>query len=426
MPNCESDAVDCDTKQTLMPIDEALQLLLAKASPVRETEMLPLNEALGRILAEDINSQIMVPPSDNSAMDGYAVRSADLPADVETRLPISQRIPAGVMGDALAPGSAARIFTGAPIPPGADAVVMQEVCRLANDADDKHTPTVIISGPVEPGKNIRKAGEDIQSGETILKAGVKLRPQDLGLAASVGVNQVSVYKRLRVGIFFTGDELREPGEPLEPGQIYNSNRYTLRGLLQGLGCEIFDLGIVEDTLESTRQAIREAADNADLVMSSGGVSVGEEDYVRIALEELGQLDLWRINIKPGKPLAFGQVNSSVADAPVPFLGMPGNPVSVFATFCILARPFILKKQGASDTTANSFMAQADFDWPKPGKRQEYMRARFESGMLELYPNQGSGILASTSWANGLAIIPANTTISEDDLVEFIPYSELLN
>ncbi len=421
MTDCGCDDMDCDANQALIPIDEALTLLLDKATVTAKTEILPLNKALGRILAQDLSSAIMVPPSDNSAMDGYAIRTADLSADTQTLLPVSQRIPAGMMGTALKPGTAARIFTGAPIPPGADAVVMQEVCTLIERENDQ--THVQINASVLPGQNIRKAGEDINTGDTILHSGTTLKPQDIGLAASVGIANIKVYKRLRVGIFFTGDELREPGETLGPGQIYNSNRYTLRGMLEKLGCEIVDLGIVEDTLQATKAALTEAASKTDMVMSSGGVSVGEEDYVRIALEQLGQLDLWRINVKPGKPLAFGQITT--ANGNIPFLGMPGNPVSVFATFCIFARPFILHKQGASETRANSFMVPADFTWHKPGKRHEYVRTRIEHGKLKLFPHQGSGVLTSTSWANGLALIPANSTVNKGDPLTFIPFSELL-
>ncbi len=411
MTACGCDDIGCDSGQRLMPIDDALALLLNSAGPPGQTETLPLTEAQGRILAEDLSSAINVPPHDNSAMDGYAVRSSDLADATEKRLPVSQRIPAGKMGSELQPGTAARIFTGAPIPAGADAVVMQEICKPDGDA-------VIISGPVPVGENIRRAGEDITKGDQILQAGTKLKPQDIGLAASVGIGEITVYKRLRVGIFFTGDELREPGEPLLPGQIYNSNRHTMRGLLEKLACEIIDLGTVKDTLEATKDAMQQAASQADLVMTSGGVSVGEEDYIRIALEELGQLDMWRINIKPGKPLAFGNINGT------PFLGMPGNPVSVFATFCIFARPFILKKQGMSETTANSFNVPADFEWNKAGNRHEYVRARVDNGKIHLYPHQGSGVLTSTSWANGLAFIPANTTVKPGDIIAFTPFSEL--
>jgi molybdopterin molybdotransferase len=407
---------NCDTKQTLMPVDQALELLLNNAIPDGETEVLDLIDAGGRILAEDICSSINVPPADNSAMDGYAVRSADFNGNERKSLPISQRICAGSVGTVLEENTAARIFTGASIPAKADAVIMQEVCEVEGD-------NVIISGPIIAGKNLRKAGEDIAIGDTILKVGDKLKPQDLGLAASVGIAKLKVYRRLRVGIFFTGDELREPNEKLNPGQIYNSNRYMLRGLLQNLGCEIIDLGIVEDTLEATRNAMREAAEKSDLVMTSGGVSVGEEDYVRIALEELGQLDMWRINIKPGKPLAFGKIGDT------PFLGMPGNPVSVFATFCVFAHPYIQKKSGATDVLPNSFITPAGFEWKKKGYRCEYIRARIKkdaagNASIILFPHQGSGVLTSTSWANGLAVIPPNTTVEKGDKIEFIPFSEM--
>ncbi len=423
MSACDCDDISyeqsCDDGQKLIPIDEALTLLLNNAEPITEIEKLPLIEAQGRILAEGLSSTIDVPPHNNSSMDGYAVRSADLADSSEKLLPISQRIPAGVMGSELKAGTAARIFTGAPIPAGADAVVMQEVCTLVDEGESKGIGSAVkITGPVPAGKNIRNAGEDIKTGDTILKAGIKLKPQNIGLAASVGIGEVSVYKRLRVGIFFTGDELREPGETLEAGQIYNSNRHTMRGLLENLNCEIIDLGTVEDTLEATKIAMLKAAEQSDLIMTSGGVSVGEEDYIRIALEEIGQLDMWRINIKPGKPLAFGKVGNT------PFLGMPGNPVSVFVTFCVFARPFILQKQGASEIKANSFMVPAAFEWAKAGKRHEYVRARAEGGIIKIFPHQGSGVLTSTSWANGLAIIPADTTIQTKDMIEFIPFSEL--
>ena len=409
------DDVGCDKGQKLMPIDEVLALLLSGANPIIETEKLPLIEAQGRILAEDLSSTIDVPPNNNSAMDGYAVQSSDLADSNEILFPVSQRIPAGTMGTKLKAGTAARIFTGAPIPSGADAVVMQEVCTPVGEGENS---AVKITGPIPTEENIRHAGEDIRTGDVILKAGTKLKPQDIGLAASVGIGEITAHKRLRVGIFFTGDELREPGETLEAGQIYNSNRHTMRGLLKNLNCEIIDLGTVGDTLEDTKAAMLKAAEQSDLVITSGGVSVGEEDYIRIALEEIGQLDMWRINIKPGKPLAFGKIGNTS------FLGMPGNPVSVFATFCVFARPFILKIQGANETKANSFMVPAAFEWAKAGKRHEYVRARLANGAIQIFPNQGSGVLTSTSWANGLAIIPAGKTIQPEEMIEFIPFSEL--
>ena len=406
----------CDTKQTLMPVDKALALLLNNAIPLGETETVDLIDAGGRILAEDLCSNLNVPPADNSAMDGYAVHSVDFIHAEKQSFPISQRICAGDVGTELKTKTVARIFTGASIPAGADAVIMQEYCQVDGD-------NMMTNGAVSAGTNLRKAGEDIAVGDTILKIGDKLKPQDLGLAASVGISQLKIYRRLRVGIFFTGNELCEAGTELKAGQIYNSNRYTLRGLLANLGCEIIDLGIVKDTLEATRDAMTEAAEKSDLVMTSGGVSVGEEDYVRIALEEIGQIDLWRINIKPGKPLAFGKIGDT------PFLGMPGNPVSVFATFCVFAHPYIQKKSGATNVLPNSFMTPAGFEWNKKGYRCEYVRARIDknsSGQaaITLFPHQGSGVLTSTSWANGLAIIPPQTLINKGDSVEFIPFSEL--
>lgn len=420
----DKQAESCDVGQTLMPIDEALILLEAKAVSVTGNEDIELKAALGRILAEDLSSLINVPPADNSAMDGYAVNSVSFTSDTENRLKVSQRICAGKTGMALEKCSAARIFTGAPIPKNADAVVMQENCEATNG-------DVLIRGKVSSGANIRKAGEDIRENTVILKAGQKLRAQDLGLAASVGFAKVSVKRSLKVAVFFTGDELRDPGEELSAGQIYNSNRYTMHGLLDCLGCDVIDLGNVEDTLEATLAAMQKAAEIADLVMTSGGVSVGEEDHIRKALEQLGKLDMWRINVKPGKPLAFGQINQSTKGTSdsTPFLGLPGNPVSVFATFCVFARPYILKMQGASNTSAQCFKVASGFEITAKEKRNEYMRARLEydsdgSSSLKIYPNQGSGVLTSASWANGLAFIPSETLVKSGDMIEFIPFTEL--
>ena len=415
----------CDYQQTLLPINEALSLLEEKAIPIADIEELELKAALGRILAQDLSSRINVPPADNSAMDGYAVNTSDLSPNTEKKLKVSQRICAGQTGVALENGSAARIFTGAPIPENANAVVMQESCEATDD-------DVIIRGKISSGANIRKAGEDIRENTIILKAGQKLRAQDLGLAASVGFAKVPVKRRLKVAVFFTGDELRDPGEELSAGQIYNSNRYTMHGLLEGMGCDVIDLGNIEDTLEATKEAMKKAAEVSDLVMTSGGVSVGEEDHIRKALEHLGTLDMWRINVKPGKPFAFGQIHPLSKNDPsvsIPFLGLPGNPVSVFATFCIFARPYILKMQGASNTKPHSFKVASGFELKAKEKRNEYVRARIEyddngNPTLKLYPNQGSGVLTSVSWANGLAFIPAETLVKHDDMIEFIPFTEL--
>ena len=410
--------LSCDSPKfgvQLIPVDEALQRLSELVAPVIETEVIALSDALQRVLAEPITSPVNVPPLANSSMDGYAVRSDEVQEGVI--LPVSQRIPAGTVGVSLTVGTVARIFTGAPIPEGADAVVMQEQCEVvANDAS-----SITVSGSVGYGENIRDAGEDIKEGQQILSAYHKLRAQDLGLIASVGVSEVSVFKQLKVAVFFTGDELREPGEILQAGQIYNSNRFTLVAMLQRLGCEVINLGIIEDDLASTIDALKSAAAQADLVMTSGGVSVGEEDHIKAAVESLGELDLWRISIKPGKPLAFGHVSG------VPFLGLPGNPVSVFATTCILARPFILAMQGGAFESAKGFTAIANFDLSYIVRRQEYLRVRLsfsEEGkaMLESYPNQSSGVLTSASWADGFAVVREGIKLSKGDGVEFIPFS----
>ncbi len=411
----------CDSHQSepsLKSIEEALDFLLDRVLPLTEIERVPTAEAQGRVLSESVESLCSVPPWSNSAMDGYAVNSADLQVALP-RLAISQRIPAGTVGSQLQAGTAARIFTGAPIPPGADTVVIQEACRM----DDGF---VTIEQLPAKGANIRAAGEDIMTGDEILSAGIKLKPQHLGLAASVGISELPVYRRLKVAVFSSGDELVMPGETLGPGQIYNSNQYTLGGLLEALGCEVIQLGIVEDTLKATCDALAHGAEQADLVIASGGVSVGEEDHVKPAVEKLGSLDLWKIAIRPGKPLAFGHIENT------PFIGTPGNPVSLFVTFCIFARPFIMRMQGITEhVTPVSIKAKADFDWNKPDKRREYARAQMrinEQGetLVTLFPSRSSGVLSSVAWANGLAVIRERQTLSRGDQVEFIPYCELMS
>ncbi len=400
---------------SLLSFDEALQKLLAAARPVAETEDADTVSAIGRTLARAQASGIVVPPLDNSAMDGYAVRLADIPA-AGTRLAVAQRIPAGSVGTPLAAGTAARIFTGAPVPAGADAVVMQELCEHAGEG------IVQVNHVPRPGENIRRAGEDIRHGAEILAAGVRLAPQDIGLAASVGLARLPVFRRLRVAVFFTGDELSMPGEALKPGGIYNSNRYTLRGLLAALGCEVRDLGIVPDSLEATRAALREAAAASDVIITSGGVSVGEEDHVKAAVQAEGALDLWKIAIKPGNPLAFGKV--SLRDTA--FIGLPGNPVSTFVTFLMLVRPFLLACQGARVTAPRGLMMRADFDWPSPDRRREFLRVRINNdGGLDLFPNQSSGVLTSCAWADGVVDNPPAQAVARGELVRFIPFSELL-
>ena len=412
-----SHACDCTpTVHDLKPYEEALELLLGHAQPVRETETLPLNEALGRIIAEPVRSTIDVPGWDNSAMDGYAVRTADLPTE-GTRLKISQRVPAGVAPEPLEPGTAARIFTGAPVPEGADAVVMQEqTCRQGDE--------VIFDKIPSAGANIRRAGEDIEAGSTIIQSGVRLQPQHLGLAASVGVAEVSVRKPLRVAVLASGDELLMPGEPLRPGMIYNSNIFTVSGLLRALGCEVLNMGQVADTLEATKKALADAARQADLVIASGGVSVGEEDHVKPAVEALGELNLWKIAIRPGKPLAFGHIGDT------PFIGTPGNPVSLFVTFLLFARPFILKAMGQSEYLNRTIEATAAFDWPKPDKRREFHRARLQrsadgGNTVEVHPSRSSAVLSSVTWANGLVVLPEKRVVRVGDRVEFMPFCELI-
>jgi len=399
----------------MLSFEQALEKLLAAARPVEEIRPQPLTAAAGRILAAAQRSTVAVPPLDNSAMDGYAVRVADLPT-AGLCLPVSQRIPAGTVGTPLQPGTAARIFTGAPIPAGADAVVMQEVCEHGAGG-------VVINYQPRLGENIRRAGEDISIGGEILPAGRKLRPQDIALAAAAGLLELPVYRRLRVGVFFTGDELVQPGEPLPPGAIYNSNRYALRALLEGMGCEVRDLGTVPDTLEATRAALRKAADN-DLIITSGGVSVGEEDHVKPAVEAEGRLDMWKIAIKPGKPLAFGEIKR--ADGKAWFIGLPGNPVSAFVTFLMLVRPFILRLQGGSQVTPLGYDLCADFAWKKEDPRTEFFRARVNAeGGVELYPNQSSGVVTSLCWGDGLVVKPGGATVAPGDRVRFLPFAELL-
>ena len=401
----------------MLSFEQALEKLLAAARPVEEIRNVPLTAVAGRVLAATQSSTVAVPPLDNSGMDGYAVRTADIP-QAGVCLPVSQRIPAGTVGTMLQPGTAARIFTGAPTPAGADAVVMQELCEHGENG-------VVINHVPRVGENIRRAGEDIAIGAAILQPGIKLRPQDIALAASAGLPELPVYRRVRVGVFFTGDELVQPGEPLPPGGIYNSNRYALRALLEGMGCEVRDLGTVPDNLESTREALRKAAADNDLIITSGGVSVGEEDHVKPAVEAEGQLDMWKIAIKPGKPLAFGEVRKAGGKAW--FIGLPGNPVSAIVTFLIMVRPFVLRLQGVAEVTPRGYTLRADFDWLRPDVRAEFLRGRMnEQGGVDLYPNQGAGVVTSLCWGDGLVMNKPGLAINKGDSVRFVPYSELLS
>jgi molybdopterin molybdotransferase len=397
----------------MLAVREALDFLLAAARPVAGVESIPTLEANGRVLASAVVSAMNVPAHDNTQMDGYAVRVADC-ASGDATLTVTQRIPAGHVGQPLLPGCAARIFTGALIPEGADAVVMQEQCE-ANDG------LVTIRHVPKTGEWIRRTGEDISADSVILAAGTRLRSQELGLAASIGMAQLTVHRKLRVAVFFTGDELTMPGEPLAPGAIYNSNRFTLRALLENLGCEVRDFGIVPDSLAATRDVLRRAAEGNDLIITSGGVSVGEEDHIKPAVEAEGKLNMWQIAVKPGKPLAFGEVGQAF------FLGLPGNPVSSFVTFLLFVRPFLLRLQGADvPSQPRGMMVRADFNWPKADRRNEFLRARLNAqGGLELFPNQGSGVLTSTVWGDGLVDNPPGNAIAPGDVVRFIPFSELM-
>jgi len=403
----------------LLSLNEALQRLhsVAVAHAITDTEQVSTFDALGRVLAAEVRSGLDVPPADNSSMDGYALRAAEA-AEPGTVLPVSQRIAAGEVGLPLAHGSAARIFTGAQIPPGADTVLMQEQGEaIAGEGLGR----LRVLTPPRLGEWIRRRGEDVRLGDVVLDRGARLTPQALGLAASVGAAHLEVVRRPRVALFSTGDELVMPGEPLRPGAIYNSNRYLLRALLHGAGCEVSDLGIVPDRLQATRDALRQAAAGHDLILTSGGVSVGEEDHLKPAVTAEGRLDLWQIAIKPGKPLAFGDVRPGAL-----FIGLPGNPVSSFVTFLLCVAPVLKALTGADPQMPASLPLRADFDWPKPDKRREFLRVRLnEQGGLDLFGNQSSGVLTSTVWADGLVDNPPGQVVKRGDTVRFLPLSELI-
>jgi molybdopterin molybdotransferase len=412
----------------LKPLDEALADLLGFAVALDGTESISTFDADGRVLAQDLVAALQVPPEDNSSMDGYAVCCADVAQVLHespsglAELPLSQRIAAGSSGAALARMSVARIFTGAPIPLGADAVVMQEDCEVL--ATDAGPPVVRIKTVPVPGQWLRRAGEDVRQGAVVLAKGARLTPAELGLAASIGMDFLPVARRPRVALFSTGDELVMPGavppQQMKPGAIYNSNRFFLRTLLLRLGCVVSDFGIVPDRLDATVQALRAAAQDHDLILTSGGVSVGEEDHIKPAVQSLGSLDLWQIAIKPGKPFAYGRVQDAH------FMGLPGNPVSSFVTFLLLVRPFLLKLQGARHVTTQSIAATAHFTWARADRRREFLRVRRNvAGGIDLFPNQSSGVLTSAVWADGLVDNPPGQTIALGDIVRFISFSELL-
>ncbi len=421
-------------RKPLMALDDALADLLARVAPLIGTRTVATVSADRRVLAEDLVSALHVPPQDNSSMDGYAVRVADV-TEKGVVLPVSQRIPAGHAAQPLKPGTCARIFTGAPVPPGADAIVMQEDTREVGG--DFHA--VHIDAVPAAGQWIRRAGEDVTRGAVVLPRGTRLSAASLGLAAGIGAAQLQVTDKPRVALFCTGDELVMPGqvapEDMRPGAIYNSNRFFLRVLLERLGCEVSDLGIVPDKRDLTLAALKTAADHHDLILTSGGVSVGEEDHIKPAVQQLGSLDLWQIAMKPGKPFAYGTVRRGAragADAAghCHFIGLPGNPVSSYVTFLLLVRPFLLKLQGAAESVYlppfRAMRLRADFDLPRADKRREFLRVRRnDAGGLDLFPNQSSGVLTSASWADGLVDNPAGSTIARGDLVDTIALSDLL-
>ncbi|WP_142850026.1 gephyrin-like molybdotransferase Glp [Telmatospirillum sp. J64-1] len=397
---------------------DALQALLSAVAPVAETETVGLFEAAGRVLAQDVVSDRAVPPHDNSAVDGWAVFHSDLKEEGGTRLPVGGRIPAGHVLDRPArPGETFRIFTGAPVPAGCDTILPQEVCAEENG--------VVTLPFTKKGANLRKAGEDIQAGSVILRAGTILRPQEIGLAASIGRGSLSVFRRLKVAIFSTGDEVRDPGQEAEPGAIYDSNRYVLWSLLRGMGCEVTDLGIVKDRPELVREALTQAMTGFDAVLTSGGVSTGEEDHVKAVVEDLGSLHFWRIAIRPGRPLAFGQVGAT------PFIGLPGNPVATMLTFLIFARPLLRRMMGMPDSLPRTYPAIADFSFKKRVGRREWLRGslyRAEDGrvMLRRFPSEGSGILTSMVASDGLIVLPEDLpAVEPGTLLDFLPFSEVL-
>jgi molybdopterin molybdotransferase len=410
-----------------MSLDAALLALLAHITPLSRLETVSTLDADGRVLAQDLVSALQVPAFDNASMDGYAVRSADV-QHIGTELSVTQRIPAGHFGEALLAGQTARIFTGAPVPPGADAIVMQEQTEPVPACDPAR---VRFLSTAEAGQWVRRSGEDVRTGDTVLKRGHKLGPAELGLAASLGLAHLPVMARPKVAFFSTGDELVMPGDvapaDMPPGAIYNSNRFFLRALLHRLGCEVSDLGIVPDRREATLAALKSAADQHDLIVTSGGVSVGEEDHVKPAVQSLGELALWQIAMKPGKPFAYGHVRRDTAPGAAHFVGLPGNPVSSFMTFLLLVKPLILALQGAAPKPPTTWQLPAHFDLPQADKRREFLRVRRNpQGGLDLFPNQSSGVLTSLVWGDGVVDKPAGQTIAHGDLLHFWSFAEWLS
>jgi molybdopterin molybdotransferase len=409
----------------MLSLDDALARLVAGSRPyaIADAEAVSTFDALGRVLAEDLPSTLDVPPADNTSMDGYAVRATDAPV-AGTVLTVAQRIPAGHVGEPLQPGTAARIFTGGQVPAGADAVVMQEQCEALPQPGDG-LGAVRVNVVPKPGQWIRRRGEDVQQGAVVLHRGQRLTPQALGLAASVGAARLQVLRRPRVAVFSTGDELAMPGEPLAPGAIYNSNRFTLRALLQAAGCEVSDQGIVRDTLAATRAALRAAAAGNDLIVTSGGVSTGEEDHLKPAARAEGELHDWQVAMKPGRPLAFGTIRRETGGAAL-LVGLPGNPVSAFITHLVAVTTVLRVLQGMDPGLPAGLPLRADFDWPRPDRRREFLRARVnDAGGLDLFANQSSGVLTSAVWADGLIDNPPGQAIARGDTVRFVPLSMLV-
>ena len=413
MPDTATDAC-FENQPAMLNVEQAIAGLLRNANAVGKTERISLMTAAGRVLAQDLKSPIDVPGFDNSAMDGYAINTNDIGRASTEGLQITQRIPAGSTGETLQPGSCARIFTGAPIPEGANAVAIQEICRVENNR-------IFFDQTLCNAENIRPRGNDITTGSTILHDGTLLQAAHLGLAASVGIAEVDVYRKLTVATFSTGDELVEPGKPLAPGQIYNSNRYQLQALLESQGCKVIDLGTVADTFAATRDTLLQGAGQADLVMTTGGVSVGEEDHVKAALESVGELTMWRVKMKPGKPLVFGRIGKT------PFIGLPGNPVSVFVTFLLFARPYLQTLQGRQVTEPQSYEVRAGFDY-RAKQRREYVRVRLSNDTgdaitAETFSRQGSDVMSSVAWSDGLVEILEGESVEVGDTVRFLPFSE---
>ena len=393
----------------MLSVDQALDQILADAKCLVDTEKVGIKNANGRVLAQAISAQLSMPPFDQSAMDGYAFKLNEL-LDSKT-LPIKQRVPAGQAPGKHIPGSAARIFTGAPIPAGADCVVIQENTKIDGE-------NVCLGGDMSQWQNIRKQGEEVTQGDTVIQAGIRLDPPLVGICATHGLAQLNVYQRLRVGVMSTGDELLEPGSPLEPGKIYNSSRYLLQGLVEELGFEFVDVGIVGDSFEDTKQAITRATEQCDVLLTTGGVSVGEEDHVKNALDELGEINVWKLTIKPGKPLAFGHANNT------PVFGLPGNPGSTLVTFLILARPYLMVAQGRQYSGERSVPVATNFDH-KAGTRQEYMRVQVQDNRLVLFNNQSSARLSSAGWAHGLAIQAVDQSVAKGDPLDYLSFATLL-